>query len=114
MARERISIQKTSYNSNQYNNLIEKEFNTFVEPEQVVDKDTPEELFRLYDKLYFSIPAEGENDSHQYLIERSSELIQLESKSEDIQPLLDEIGQLRQQLFDANQQIFELELNDES
>ena len=52
---------------------------------------------------------EGENNSHQFLLKKSSELTKLEQTSEDIQPLLTEIAQLRQQLLDANKQIFELE-----
>ena len=69
------------------------------------------ELFRLYDKLYHNIPLEGEVNSHQYILNRSSELVNLEKTSEDIQPFLDEIAQLRQQLLDANETIFELENN---
>jgi len=114
MDRKRIQITKTSYNSSQFSNLVDSEFTSFTDPIEEVDTDTVEEFFRLYDKLYFSIPAEGEEDSHEFLIKKSSELIKLETQSEDIQPLLDEIGQLRQQLFDANEQIFELQLNDES
>jgi hypothetical protein len=114
MARKRIQISKTSYNSSQYNNLVDSEFTTFTDPVLEEDNDTIEELFRLYNKLYFSIPTEGEEDSHEFLIKKSSELVKLETQSEDIQPLLDEISQLRQQLLDANEQIFELQLDDES
>lgn len=108
MAKEVVRIQKESYNSNQYKNFIDREFTTFVDPSPLVDNDTVEELFRLYDKLYFSIPLEGDNNSHQFLLQKSSELVNFEKNTEDIQPLLDEIASLRQQLLSANQQIFEL------
>ncbi len=111
MAKERVRIQKQSFKSNQFNNLVDREFNTFTKPVILVDTDTVEELFRLYDKLYYTIPIEGETNSHQYLLKMSSELTDFEKSSEDIQPLLDEIAQLRQQLLDANEQIFELEKN---
>lgn len=111
MGKERIRIQKESYNSTQFNNLVDREFVTFKKPQEVVDTDTVEELFRLYDKLYFNIPVEGATNSHQYLIQKSSELVDFEKSTENIQPLLDEISQLRQQLLNANQQIFELEQN---
>lgn len=52
---------------------------------------------------------EGENNSHEYLVRKSSELINFEANTEEIQPLLDEIAQLRQQLLSANQQILDLE-----
>lgn len=111
MAKERVRIKKESFNSNQFNNLVDREFTTFTKPVEVLDTDTVEELFRLYDKLYYSIPIEGELNSHQYILKMSSELTDFEKNTEDLQPLLDEIAQLRQQLLDANQQIFELENN---
>ena len=111
MAKERVRIQKEVYRSDQFNNLVDRQFTTFTKPEPIVDTDTVEELFRLYDKLYFSIPVEGEVNSHQYLLQRSSELTDLEKTTDDIQPLLDEIAQLRQQNLDLNQQIFEIENN---
>lgn len=111
MAKERVRIQKEVYRSDQFNNLVDRQFTTFTKPEPIVDTDTIEELFRLYDKLYFSIPVEGEVNSHQYLLQRSSELTDLEKTTDDIQPLLDEIAQLRQQNLDLNQQIFEIENN---
>lgn len=111
MAKERIRIQKQVYRSDQVNNLVDREFTTFTKPVTVVDTDTIEELFRLYDKLYYNIPLEGEQNSHQYLLQKSSELTDFEKTTEDIQPLLDEIAQLRQQLLEANQQLFELQDN---
>jgi hypothetical protein len=109
MAKERIRIQKDSYNSNQFSTIVDREFKTFIKPAIEIDTDTVEEFFRLYDKLFFTIPIEGEINSHQYILQRSSELTDFEKTTEDIQPLLDEIAQLRQQLLDANQQIFDLE-----
>jgi|TARA_R100000030_G_scaffold22615_1_gene16277 hypothetical protein len=109
MARERINIIKSAYRTNEIGRVVDREFKTFTKPVEEVDTDTVEELFRLYDKLYFTIPLEGETNSHQYLLQKSSELVDLEKSTEDLQPLLDEIGQLRQQLLNANQQLFELE-----
>ncbi len=109
MAREDIYMTKFSLNKQQYDTVVDKEFKTFTLPEPEVDTDTAEELFRLYDKLYFTIPREGNENSHQYLLEKSSELVDFDKTTEDIEPLLDEIAQLRQQLLQANQQIFDLE-----
>ena len=109
MAKERIRIQKEVYRSDQFNNLVDRQFNTFTKPVEEVDTDTVEEFFRLYDKLYYTIPIEGDENSHQYLLQKSSELTDFEKTTEDIQPLLDEIAQLRQQNLELNQQIFEAE-----
>ena len=88
--------------------VISSAFTTFVQPQEVADTDTVEELFRLYDKLYLEIPLDGPK-SHTYLIEESSKLVQLNPDTTAIQPLLDEITELRERLLNANEQIFDLE-----
>lgn len=104
-----VQIKKTVYNKTEFSKVIDKSFKTYTQPVLEEDPDTEEELFRLYDKLYFEIDIEGEENSHEYLIKRSSELFNYEKSNEDIQPLLDEIAQLRIQLLQANQQILDLE-----
>jgi hypothetical protein len=104
-----IQIIKTVYNKTEFSKVIDKGFRTYTQPIPEEDTDTAEELFRLYEKLYFTIDIEGEENSHEYLIRKSSELISYERDTEDIQPLLDEIAQLRIQLLQANQQILDLE-----
>lgn len=104
-----IQIQKTVLNSTAFNKVVDTSFSTFVQPPTIVEQDTPEELFRLYDKLYYDIDVTGDVNSHEYLVKKSSELINFDTTTEDIQPLLDEIAQLREQLLIANQQILTLE-----
>jgi hypothetical protein len=112
MANQEKQIIKTSFlNSSKYKSLVETEFKTFTKPVEEVDTDTVEELFRLYDKLFYTIPVEGDNNSHEYILKRSSEVANLDALSEDIQPFLDEISQLREQLLIANETIFNLENN---
>ena len=109
MARNKIRIEKDSYRLKQFDRVIDREFKTFIEPQPEVDTDTVEELFRLYDKLFYSIPIEGESNSHQFIIKKSSELATYEKYTEDIQPLLDEIANLRQQLLETNESLLEFE-----
>jgi hypothetical protein len=104
-----IKIQKTVYNATEFGKVVDRSFTTFTQPVQEEDLDTVEELFRLYEKLYLVIDVEGETNSHEYLVTKSSELLNFETNTEEIQPLLDEIAQLRQQLLSANQQILDLE-----
>ena len=104
-----VKIQKTVYNSVEFGKVVDRSFNTFVQPIAEEDPDTVDEFFRLYEKLYFEIDIEGETNSHEYLIKKSSELVSFERSTEEIQPLLDEIAQLRDQLLQANQQILDLE-----
>ena len=70
----KVRLRKNSFNSDEFKKVVDTEFKTFVKPVEIVDTDTVEELFRLYDKLYYTIPVEGENNSHQYILKRSSEL----------------------------------------
>lgn len=105
-----VKITKTVFNSEEYSDVIDRQFKIFKQPEPIVDTDTIEELFRLYEKFYAQIAIEGPNQSHQYLVERSSELYAVDSQLDAIQPLLDEVASLRAQLLDSNRQILELEL----
>lgn len=104
-----IKIKKTVFSTPQFLKVVDTSFKTFVQPTTEDDTDTPEELFRLYDKLYYVIDVEGETDSHEYLVTKSSELISFDKTTEEIQPLLDEISQLRQQNLALNQQLLNLE-----
>lgn len=104
-----INIQKTVFNTTEFNKVVDSTFKTFTQPVPAEDKDTPDELFRLYEKLYYVIDIKGDTNSHEYLIKKSSELITFDKVTEDIQPLLDEIAQLRQENLSLNQQILTLE-----
>jgi hypothetical protein len=108
MANE-VRIKKTVYNKEQLDKVVDRSFKTFAQPVPEEEAQiTVEEFFLAYEDLYFEIPIEGENNSHQYLIQRSSELVDFEKDTQDIQPLLDEIAQLRQLNLDQQQQIIEL------
>lgn len=106
-----INIQKTVFSTVDFNKVVDSTFKTFIQPIPEEDLDTPEELFRLYEKLYYVIDVTGESDSHEYLVKKSSELLTFDRVTEDIQPLLDEIAQLRQENLGLNQQILTLETN---
>lgn len=106
---KKVEIKKTVFNRESFQQVVDREFKFFKELEPVVDPDSIEELFRLYDKLYINIPIEGEFNTHQYLVERSSELYKIDTQLESIQPLLDEIASLRIQILEGNRRVLELE-----
>lgn len=105
---EEVKLQKTVYDPVKFRQVVDTSFKTFTKPVPAADTDTIEELFRLYNKLYLRIPIEGDTNSHQYLVTESSKLYSQQVQSVDVQPLLDEITQLRQQLLSANQEILAL------
>lgn len=101
---ERIEIRRTVLETERTIGSVRTEFETFTNPIPEQDPDTIEELFRLYDKLYLEIPAEGETNSHEYLVKKSSEIYKSEELAREIQPLLDEISQLRIRVLELQQE----------
>ena len=106
MANE-IKIAKQVFDKQAYTQNKSTHFTYFVDREAVQDPDTAIELFRLYDKLFFQLPAEG-NNSHQTFVEKSSQIYTVPLDESVIQPLLDEIAELRARLLEANQENLEL------
>jgi len=104
-----IRVSTTVYNKDQYNTVVDREFKTFTGPIAPASLVTVEEFFKYYEELYIEIPVDGDINSHRYLVERSSELVNFEQSTEEIEPLLQEISQLREQLLLANQQILDIE-----
>lgn len=105
---EKIELKKTVFPRNEFEKLIDTSFTTFVDLPLESDP-TVEDFFLDYEELYFDIPVTGEVNSHEYLIKRSKELVSFDEDTLDIQPLLDEISSLREQLLTANQTILELQ-----
>ena len=103
-----IRVKKTVLDKDEFEKVVDTSFKTFVTIEDAPDTDTVEELFRLYDKLYYEIPIDSDTNSHKYLVQESSKLVNFEKDLSEIQPLLDEITYLREQLLDAQSAILEL------
>ena len=105
-----IKIQKTVYQKASFGKVVDRGFKSFVSTEEAVDGRTVKQFFKDYEDLYLDIPVEGDGESHRYLVERSSELIDLEDTLQDIQPLLDEIAELREQLLESLTKNIDLEI----
>lgn len=115
MAKEKVEFSKEVYGKVSYPKIINTEFS-----ELVVVEDTPLELeepmtiaefFAEYDRLFFQIPRNGANGTHEELVTRSSSYIGVTGQSDEMQALLDEISDLRIQLLTAQQEIVNLSSN---
>lgn len=107
---EKYNIGKTNLNKENYTKVIDNSFTQLVPPpSEPVVEPTVDNFFQLYNDLFYDIPKEGEINSHQYLIEQSSEYIGNPALSEEFLALVEEVNTLRTQLLEANQQILELE-----
>jgi hypothetical protein len=96
-----ININREVYAKRGFNDAIGVEFEELL---RKADTFTVEQFFKLYDSLFFDIPALG-NSSHQELKKRSSEFLGESSNNDNefTAGLLDKITDLEQQLLLANQ-----------
>lgn len=107
---ENIKLNKTVYNKELYTKTIDTSFSQLGQQtiqEQIDTQPTVEEFFELYNELFYDIPETGDVNSHEYLIIQSSEYINFESNSAEIQALQAEIAQLREELLSTQQQLIE-------
>ena len=108
----RVDLRKTVYNKLQFDKVVGgREFKTFTLSSDDIDF-TVEDFFTEYDNLFLEIPINGPNNSHEALVRRSGELVGFQRTTDEIQPLLDEIASLREQLLEARQEIVDLQIGD--
>jgi hypothetical protein len=101
MANVNVPTQKTIY-SNNINKVVDTSFSNYIPPvstQTITPVPTVEEFFNNYDILFYSIPQTG-NNSHETLVERSSEYIGL-----DLQQLLQQLQDLQKQNEQLQKQI---------
>jgi len=109
---DKINLTKQEFNKNQYIQVINTEFTELgvtssLEPTQSISVG---EFFNNYQEIFFQIPKFGESNSHEYLVKTSGEYIDFTTSDENIEPLIQEITQLRQQNLELNQKLIDLQL----
>lgn len=102
-------ITKTVLDRQSGQRVISKEFITFTQPVEDIEGSI-EDFFAEYERLFFDIPTEGEVQSHQALVRRSSEYSGFEKDTEEVDSLLEELEALRQQNLELEQTIVDLEI----
>lgn len=109
----KINLTKQELNKNQYTQVINTDFTELGQPTdstEEVETISVGEFFNNYQEIFFQIPKFGEFNSHEYLVKTSGEYIEFTTSDENIEPLIQEITQLRQQNLDLNQQLIDLQL----
>lgn len=88
-----------------YNKVINTNFTELITPQSAVTASVPtvSDFFSIYESLFFDIPISGSTNSHQYLVERSTEYLGGSIVDQEKQALIEEINSLRQQLIDLSQ-----------
>jgi len=105
-----LTLSKSALVKSNYTNVINTSF-TELTPPPIPEEETVSvsQFFRLYDQLFYDIPPEGDINTHEFLIRRSTEYIGFtEETPEEIQALLDEITNLRRNLLDTEQEVLDL------
>jgi hypothetical protein len=99
---EIIPVQQFVYDKDRFSKVVNTQFTEFTLPEPTTPEVTVEEFFRLYEELFFEIPREGDINSHRYILNREAEFLGVTFADDiNIQALLQEITDLRQQLLAA-------------
>ena len=107
---EVIKIEKTLFNKTKYPNIIDTNFTQLINNNITLEEDdiSVDEFFIIYDRIFYSIPIDGELNSHKELIKRSTEYVGETQNTEEIDLLLEEINQLRLDLLESRQIIEDL------
>ena len=105
-----IPIEKTVFDKNQFGRVINTQFSQLLnnEGEGETPTFTLEDFFQLYEDLFYQIPKEGDTDSHQYILQKEADYLGIIISQDDIQALLDEITNLRQQVLDTQTALDEI------
>lgn len=107
---QELNLYREVYGQNTYKRVVDTQFTQLVEPvtDEVEEDATVERFFELYEQLFFEIPLTGETNSHEYLVNRSSEYIGGSVITDNEKALIQEINSLRQQLLEANTNLIEI------
>lgn len=104
----------TAFSKEEFSTNIDTSFNELgITPlsEQIETQPTTDEFFNLYNELFYSIPEEGETNSHEYLIQQSSEYINFNPNQDEIIALQNEIAELRKELLESQTQFINLQIS---
>ena len=103
-----ITVEKTVFNKD-LSKVINTQFRQLGQTEGLPTEISLDDFFKLYDDLFYIIPKEGDINSHRYILNREAEYLGVGITDEiDVQALLDEITNLRQELLDANKNLTEI------
>ena len=107
----RVELNKTVFDKTKYTKTIDTSFKELLPP-QLIEEDntlTIEEFFVAYDNLFFEIPKTGVN-SHNVLIQKSTEYVGDEQTNEELDALYAEISSLRTDLLATQKELADLQI----
>lgn len=111
MSEKRVDLQKEVFNKLDYPRTIDTNFTELSVPtvnDDLENQVTVEDFFNLYNELFYDIPAEGETNSHAFLVRQSGEYIKFDENDAEIEALRNEITILRQDNLELEKEIVTL------
>ena len=99
---EKITLSKNVYSKTQFEKTVDTSFSQLTSTVTgSINPNIPsvDEFFVYYRELFFTIPKEGETNSHRYLVNTSGEYIGNTDTSVEVQALLEEVNNLRSQIL---------------
>ena len=112
LSEKKVDLQKQVFDKRQYEKTIDTNFTQLgvqTVEQEVESEVTVEQFFEYYDDLFYEIPAEGQTNSHRFLVIQSGEYINFDEIQEEIQALRDEIATLRTENLELTQEIVDLQ-----
>ena len=98
----RIDLKKEIYLKSEYEQVINTKFTSLGVSsvnEDIEIEDNVSVFFEQYNTLFYDIPAEGETNSHDFLVKTSGEYINFDANLEEIEALRTEITELRKEIL---------------
>lgn len=113
---EKITLNKEVYSPQAFKNTINTSFSqlvTVAPTASITSVFEPtvsvQEFFSYYKELFFLIPKVGSVNSHEYLIKTSTDYVGYNPVDSEMQAVIEEITQLRQENLDLQKQIYSLQ-----
>ena len=103
-----VDIKKEVYGKRTFTKIINTEFSELISLQNNITESSIDEkiqdFFTLYEELFYNIPKEGIN-SHEYIINKSTEYVGSSTEDVTINALLEEINSLREQLAETEKNV---------
>jgi hypothetical protein len=107
MSSTRIDLNRVVFNKLKYEKTIDTSFTELLPPAPEADETpilTVEQFFQAYNTLFFEIPKTGIN-SHNELIQTSTEYIGDDQSNAELDALFQEINNLRAELLTSQEEL---------
>ena len=107
MSSTRIDLNRVVFNKLKYEKTIDTSFTELLPPTPEADETpilTVEQFFQAYNTLFFEIPKTGIN-SHNELIQTSTEYIGDDQSNAELDALFQEINNLRAELLTSQEEL---------